>query len=61
MKLTPATSTTLHDIDLAIGHLKRVRELLCRADTPQSLEKVRALLKSVEGARRHAVRRPVQA
>lgn len=57
MKLKPITIDQLAEISDAISLLRVAREKLKMADAPRSVEKVRAALKSAEGAFRHGERR----
>jgi hypothetical protein len=56
-KLKPATAMDVHSVELAIYHLKQARDAFKRADCPQSLRRVRAALRSAQGAQRHVDRR----
>lgn len=55
-KLRTAELGDVYDVDTAIGHLQRARDLLARAHCPQAADAVRRALKSADGARRHAKR-----
>ncbi|MBG6083048.1 hypothetical protein [Rubrivivax gelatinosus] len=55
----PANAEEL--VELAIAKLREARDLLAAADAPRSLERVRAALKSAEGAGRNAGYRRVRA
>ena len=48
------SSATKSNVALAISHLKAARTALREADCPRTLAKVRAAIKSADGARRHA-------
>lgn len=56
-KLRPATDTQAAHIDWAIERLRMAVADLKVADCPKTLAKVRAALKSAEGAQRHMRRR----
>jgi hypothetical protein len=59
--IRPATTDAFVKVDVAIGFLRSARTLLESADCPQALEKVRAAIKSAEGARRHVQHRESRA
>jgi hypothetical protein len=51
-----SVSDKLNRIERAIALLKEARDQLSIAGAPRSAARVRACLKSAEGARRHAMR-----
>lgn len=55
--LKPADNSQAASLDAAVNMLRAARDELARADCPRSLARVRAALKSAEGARRHMQRR----
>lgn len=56
-KLRPASDLEVLSARAAVYSLKLAREYLRAAGSPQTLNRVRATLKSAEGALRHAQRR----
>lgn len=56
-RIRPATPTTVDNVDAAIVLIRLARDHLEVADCPKSMQKLRALLRSVEGAKRHAEHR----
>lgn len=56
-----ASSATKSNVALAISHLKAERTALREADCPRTLAKVRAAIKSADGARRHVDHRAARA
>ncbi len=57
MKIKDATKEQVHAVELAIFHVKKVRELLTLAECTETVARARELLKCVEGAQRHILRR----
>lgn len=55
--LKPADNSQPASLVIALHHLREARRFLAHADCPRSLARVRAALKSAEGARRHMQRR----
>lgn len=55
--IRPITEKQFADIQSAEGHIALARELLRYAGCPKATAAVRACLKSVGGAKRHAERR----
>lgn len=53
MKIRTANYRQTQQVEMAISHLRRARDLLIEADSPQAAKKVRSALKSAEGAKRH--------
>jgi hypothetical protein len=51
--IRPATCKQQDALHLALFHLRAARDELVVADCPRSVEKLRALIKSAEGAERH--------
>jgi len=60
-KLTEKSEAADETIGIAHAHLREARDLLAQAGCPQATKAVRRAMKSVEGAQRHATRRPVAA
>lgn len=60
-KLRPATQAQRVHLNSAIDHLETARDLLKMADCPGPLKRVRAALKSADGARRHMRNRVMHA
>jgi hypothetical protein len=56
-QLKPATRADVDHVRLAIHHLQVARDLLRQAGATAALSRVRAALKSAEGAQRHVERR----
>ncbi|HRY01581.1 MAG TPA: hypothetical protein P5256_00530 [Beijerinckiaceae bacterium] len=60
-KVTEKPENADQAIGIAHAHLREARDLLMQAGCPQATKAVRRAMKSVEGAQRHAARRPVAA
>lgn len=55
--LRPAPPDAPVHMTATLAALRRARDNAARADCPQTLKKIRAALKSAEGAKRHLARR----
>lgn len=55
--IKPADDSQAASLIIALHHLREARRWLAHADCPRSLARVRSVLKSAEGARRHMQRR----
>lgn len=60
-RVRPATNRQAIALDLAIARLQDARAEALAADCPATVRKIRAALKSAEGAKRHMARRLVEA
>ncbi len=52
-ELRQSTDQDCKDVDEAIAHLRKARDLFKKLGSPQTLRRVRAALSSADGARRH--------
>ena len=57
MKLKPITADQVTDIIDANGHIRKAIQLLHKGGALKAMLRVQSVLKSVEGAERHAKRR----
>lgn len=59
--IKPASPADPARVARAVALLREARDLLAAADCPQSLARVRAAIRSADGARRHVDRRSMRA
>lgn len=57
MRLKPGSHVDVENVQEAIGHLKKARDLLKGSHCPKTTRRVRLALTSAQGAERHAYRR----